>query len=138
MDLLTKKLYVPDPTKWIDYYRNVSNGHMNPYIVYGNKNQTGGALMGSRTQFMIPIKNKTHVTDQQKDLPKLQLVSPAEQVVQQAKDELKKDIKRSSNENIVISSPKRWRRNTSKVRKPNKAKKVGKKSLSKKKKRHLF
>ena len=111
MDLLTKKLhvYVPDPTKWIDYYRNVSNGHMYTYIVYGNKNQAGGALMGSRKQFMVPIENKTHVTDQQKDLPKLQWVSPAEQVVQQAKDELKKDTKRSSNENIVISSPKRNR-----------------------------
>lgn len=73
------------------------------------------------------------MTDQQKDLPKLQLV---DQVVQQAKDELKKDIKRSSNENKVISSLKRWRLNTSKLRKPNKAEKVGKKSLSKKKKRH--
>lgn len=33
--------------------------YMNPYIVYGNKNQTGGALMGSRTQCMIPIEYKT-------------------------------------------------------------------------------
>jgi hypothetical protein len=123
MDLLTKKMYVPDPKKWIDYYRNVSNGHINPYIAYGNKSQTGGALMGPAKQFMIPIENNTNMMSQQDNLPKLQLVSPAEQVVQQAKDELKKGTKRNSNENIVISTQKRRKRNTSKARKAQNVKK---------------
>lgn len=134
MDLLTKKMYVPDPKKWIDYYKNVSNGHINPYIAYGNKHQTGGALMGSTKQFMIPIENNTNVMPSHDNLPKLQLISPAEQVVQQAKDELKKGIKRNSNENIVIVTPKRRKRNTSKVRKSRKVKKVSRKALSQKRK----
>lgn len=89
MDLLTKKMYVPDPKKWIDFYHSVSSGNTNPYIMYGRINQRGGALMGSSKQFMIPLENKTHSKLQQMDVPKVQLVSPAEQVVQQAKDELR-------------------------------------------------
>lgn len=41
--------------------------------------------MGSKEQFIIPIGNNNHLMSQQNDLPKLQLVSPAKQVVQQAK-----------------------------------------------------
>lgn len=47
--------------------------------------------MGSTKQFMIPIGNNNHVVSQQNDLPKLQLVSPVEQVVQQEKEELLKE-----------------------------------------------
>lgn len=79
MDLLSKKMYVPDSKKWIDYYKNVSSGHKNSHLTYGRKNQTGGALMGSTKQFMIPLENNNHVVSQQK----MQLVSPVEQVVQQ-------------------------------------------------------
>lgn len=89
-------MYVPDPKKWIDYYKNVASGHINPHLTYGRKNQTGGALMGSTKQFMIPIGNNNHVMSQQNDLPKLQLVSPAEQVIQQAKKELKKGVKETA------------------------------------------
>lgn len=84
--------------------------------------------MGSTKQFMIPIGNNNHVMSQQNDLPKLQLVSPAEQVVQQAKEELKKGVKRNSNENIIISTQKRQRRNTSKFRKSRKTKTIGNKN----------
>lgn len=133
---LTKKMYVPDPRKWIDYYKNVSSGHINSQLTYGRKNQTGGALMGSTKQFMIPIGNNNHVVSQQNDLPKLQLVSPFEQVVQQAKEELNKGVKRNSNKNITISTQKRQRRNTSKFRKSKNTKTIGNKKSSSKKKRH--
>lgn len=129
-------MYVPDPKKWIDYYKNVSSGHINPHLTYGRKSQTGGALMGSTKQFMIPIGNNNHVMSQQNDLPKLQLVSPAEQVVQQAKEELKKGVKRNSNENIIINTQKRQRYNTSKFRKSRKTKTIGNKKSSDKKNRH--
>lgn len=129
-------MYVPDPKKWIDYYKNVSYGHINSHLTYGRKNKTGGALMGSTKQFMIPIGNNNHVVSQQNDLPKLQLVSPVEQVVQQAKEELKKGVKRNSNKNIAISTQKRQRRNTSKFRKSRKPKTIGNKKQSSKKKRN--
>lgn len=88
MDILTKKMYVPDPKKWIDYYHSVSSGNTNPYIMYRRINQRGGALMGSSKQFMIPLENKTHSKVQQMDLPKVQLVSPAEQSYNKLKTSL--------------------------------------------------
>ena len=84
MDFFTKQMYVPDPQKWIEYYRNGSNGHTNSYIEHANKLQRGGGLMGSPKQFVIPIENDTHTKPNTTSLPKVQLVSPAEQVVQQA------------------------------------------------------
>lgn len=69
--------------------------------------------MGSKEQFIMPIGNNNHLMSQQNDLPKLQLVSPAKQVVQQAKKELTKGVKRNSNKSIIIFTK---RRNTSKVR----------------------
>lgn len=110
MDILTKKMYIPDPKKWIDYYHSVSSGNTNPYIMYGRMNQRGGVLMGSSNQFMIPLEKKTQLKLQQIDLPKVQL---AEQVVQQAKDGLREGIKRKRTEHSVIPKKRRRRSNTS-------------------------
>lgn len=71
-------MYIPDPQKWINYYRNVSTGHINPYIAYENKLQRGGGLMSAPKQFMIPIEKDTHTKPKTTNLPKVQLVSPAE------------------------------------------------------------
>jgi hypothetical protein len=133
MDILTRKMYVPDPKTWIDYYRNASTGYVNPFNAYGNKNQRGGGLMNSPKQHLIPIENSTHEKPTTTpDLPKMEFISPAEQVVQQAKDELKMGIKRKNNPPSVIPLKKR-RGNTSKGRKSKKIKASTTKRNSKKK-----
>lgn len=114
MDILTKKMYVPDPKTWINYYKNA-----NHFSVNGYKNQRGGGLMNSPKEYLIPIENNTREKPPITDLPKLEFISPAEQVVQQAKDELKEGIKRKANPVSIIPLKKR-RGNTSKARKSKK------------------
>lgn len=132
MDILTKKMYVPDPKTWINYYRNASTGYANPFSAHGYKNQRGGGLMNSPKQYLIPIENDTREKPPITDLPKLEFISPAEQVVQQAKDELKEGIKRKANPASVIPLKKR-RGNRSKARESKKIKASVKKRVSKKK-----
>lgn len=127
MDILTKKMYVPDPKTWINYYKNA-----NHFSVNGYKNQRGGGLMNSPKEYLIPIENNTREKPPIADLPKLEFISPAEQVVQQAKDELKEGIKRKANPVNIIRLKKR-RGNTSKARKSKKVKTSVKKRVSKKK-----
>lgn len=103
--------------------------------MYGRINQRGGALIGSSKQFMIPLENKKHSKPQQMDLPKVQLVSPAEQVVQQAKDELREGIKRKRTEHSVIPKKRRRRSNTSKKRTSKKITNTTKKRNQNKKRR---
>lgn len=110
MDILTKIMYVPDPKTWINYYKNA-----NHFSVNGYKNQRGGGLMNSPKEYLIPIENNTREKPPITDLPKLEFISPAEQVVQQAKDGLKQGIKRKANPVSIIPLKKR-RGNTSKAR----------------------
>lgn len=110
MDILTKKMYVPDPKTWINYYNNA-----NHFSVNGYKNQRGGGLMNSPKEYLIPIENNTREKPPITDLPKLEFISPAEQVVQQTKDGLKQGIKRKANPVSIIPLKKR-RGNTSKAR----------------------
>lgn len=94
MDILTKQMYVPDPNRWINYYKNVGSGNINPYLTPHGKQQHGGGLMRSSKQFMIPIENDSRMTTNSADVPPVQLVSPVEQVVNQAKEEIREGIKR--------------------------------------------
>ena len=94
MDLLTKQMYVPDPKHWINYYKNFWSGNVNPYLTPNGKQQHGGGLMRSSKQFMIPIESATHTTTKSTDVPPVQLVSPVEQIVNQAKEEIREGIKR--------------------------------------------
>lgn len=94
MGLLTKQMYVPDPKHWINYYKNVWSGNVNPYLTPNGKQQHGGGLMRSSKQFMIPIESDTHTTTKSTDVPPVQLVSPVEQIVNQAKEEIREGIKR--------------------------------------------
>lgn len=66
----------------------------------GKRKQVGGSLIGSQGTFMIPIENVDHLENQNSSNPlTVQLVSPAQQTVEQAKTELpvlKKGIKRKA------------------------------------------
>lgn len=62
--------------------------------------QIGGSLSGSRGSFMVPIgEASTSVNSHPSNPMKVELVSPSQQVVEQAKSELQaggKDIKRKN------------------------------------------
>lgn len=131
MDILTKQMYVPDPKHWINYYKNVWNGNVNPYLTPNGKQQHGGGLMRSSKQFMIPIESDTHTTTKSTDVPPVQLVSPVEQVVNQAKEEIREGIKRKNNAQNIIPIKKFRRSNTPKKRKSKEIKSSRKKKSKK-------
>ena len=135
------KLYVPDPNKWVKYYQGVVTGKTNPYAEQMTK-QIGGSIKRMSNQFLIPVGDRHKTTDQPSTDVKLQLVSPAQQVVEQAKDEIKLPLKRKRITKSISSSKKRRRGNTSgskknkkvKKRETNQLKKSGKKKKSKQRK----
>lgn len=111
------KMYVPNVDKWMKYYTDVASGKENAYV--GNTkryvNQSGGGLSRNSSEFMVAIDDSHG--DGEKSLParevNVAMVSPAQQVVEQAKSELKRTRTSSAHQ----SSRKRRRRNTS-PRKP--------------------
>lgn len=126
-------MYVPDPKHWINYYKNVWNGNLNPYLTPNGKQQHGGGLMRSSKQFMIPIESDSRKSTHSSDVPPVQLVSPVEQVVNQAKEEIREGIKRKKSSQNIIPIKKYRRSNTSKKRKSTKNKSSRKKKSPKKK-----
>lgn len=98
----SNKVYVPNPQKWIRYYESMAKGSHNPYVGQNGGNsgkQMGGSLVGSPGTFMVPIETHKDSKSHQADPMTIKLVSPSEQVVQQAKAELqieKKGIKRKN------------------------------------------
>lgn len=108
------RMYVPNPQKWVKYYENMAKGNHNPYINQsggGKRKQVGGSLIGSQGTFMIPIENVDHLENQNSSNPlTVQLVSPAQQTVEQAKTELqvlKKGIKRKASPQPLSLTKKR-------------------------------
>ena len=95
------RIYVPNPQKWVRYYQNMSNGNHNPYVTRmqtgSGLGSTGGVISNSSSTFMIPIENNEHVKrPHSMDKINVEMVSPAQQTVEQANDELRrsKSIKR--------------------------------------------
>lgn len=90
--------------------------------------------MRSSKQFMIPIESDSRTATHSSDVPPVQLVSPVEQVVNQAKEEIREGIKRKKTSQNIIPIKKYRRRNTSKKRKSTKNKSSRKKKSPKNKK----
>ena len=113
-------MYVPNSQKWMKYYENTAKGYHNPYVDQKGERgkQIGGSLTGSQGTFMVPIEDASHSINARPSNPvTVKLVSPSQQVVEQAKSEPqaeRKTIKRKASSKSV-SSPKRRRTvNTSK------------------------
>ena len=88
------KLYIPNAKKWVRFYEKLVSGQINPhqsnvrhtFQVGGN---LGGRYFGSS---MIPIDSyipRDHTENPSE--AKITMISPAEQVVEQAKAELKRE-----------------------------------------------
>ena len=101
------KMYIPNTQKWIHYYQNVGKDGHNPYINNahrGGKQTGGGSLSGSPQQFITPI-GPPHKNDHNEKVM-VNLVSPVQQSINQAKDEVKRNmqgIKRRKREKTVKS-----------------------------------
>ena len=117
------KMYIPNTQKWIHYYENLGKNGRNPYIDYarrGGKQIGGGSLSGSSPQFITPIGPRQK--GEQNEKVTVKLVSPVQQTIDQAKDEvetkqLQRGIKRKRSNKSVSSTRKRSRKQTQKVKK---------------------
>jgi len=89
------KMYVPNVEKWMKFYKNIASGKENVYTdnTKRNTNQKGGGLSQNSNEFMIDIDKKNRGGE--KSLPiqniNLEMVSPAQQVVEQARSKLKRE-----------------------------------------------
>ena len=135
-----RNLYVPDPQKWAKYYEKTVSGEYNPYAnkLKNNLNQVGGSLNMPNRGFIVPIdahaKNNTHESEP----VKLKMISPTEQIVEQARNELKRiDRKRGIKRKQPISkiNSSKQRRTVNNTKKPgrtvNNTKKPGRKASRK-------
>lgn len=130
-------MYVPNPQKWVNYYESMAKGGHNPYIDHkGGKRQIGGSLVGSSRQFMVPIESSKSSNSHQTNPITIKLVSPSQQVVEQAKTELqmgKGGLKRTHSPKTTTSSKRRRTVRLSKKRKTKSTKKNKKTSKKYKK-----
>ena len=84
----------------------MAKGQSNPYINqsgFGVRKQVGGSLIGSQGTFIVPIEDAARVENyDSSNTVKVKLISPAQQVVEQAKSEIidipkaKRTLKRNS------------------------------------------
>ena len=120
-------MYIPNTQKWINYYQNLGKNDNNPYINYahrGGKQIGGGSLSGSSRQFITPIGSPRKGGHSEKVAVKL--VSPIQQSIDQAKDEVERNqqgIKRKRLNKSVSPTRKRQRRQTKKTKKVTKTSK---------------
>lgn len=89
---VNKKMYVPDTKKWTMFYTHINRGGVNPYTDHTMKEyQRGGGLRNKTSPYMISIDNYTKRAVEQDTNPKINMTSPAEQEVEQAKSEVKRE-----------------------------------------------
>jgi hypothetical protein len=87
-----KTLYVPDTKKWTMFYMQVGNGDVNPYTNHTMKGyQRRGGLRNKTSPYMLSIDNYTRRASGRDVNHQIHVTSPAEQVVEQAKSEIKRD-----------------------------------------------
>jgi hypothetical protein len=87
-----RKLYVPNANKWMRFYSQINRGNVNPYANHTMKGyHRGGGLRNKTSPFMMSIDSYAKDNEANgKDL-KINVTSPAEQIVEQAKSEIKRE-----------------------------------------------
>ena len=81
------KLYVSDPQKWVKFYKNIADGKIKLF----STNQVGG---GEKFHsFIAPIDKYVRQSEKSSSTSQLpvKLVSSTEQIIDQAKQELKRE-----------------------------------------------
>jgi len=110
----------------------MAKGYHNPYIKQtgGRTKQIGGSLAGTQGTFMVPIEGTSNTISQPSNPVTVKLVSPSQQVVEQAKSELqidKRGTKRKASKKSISSSKRRRKVKTSRGKKKAKSPKRSKK-----------
>lgn len=120
---VNKKMYVPDTKKWTMFYTHINRGSVNPYTDHTMKEyQRGGGLRNKTSPYMISIDNYTKRAVEQDTNPKINMTSPAEQEVEQAKSEVKNRKGKTSFEASESEVERQEERTYSKTKKNCKAK----------------
>ena len=114
------QLYIPNHAKWISYYETIGTTEHPVYFRPGNRkasDKTGGSIGKRGENRIIPIETVSHKCSKDAGELKVELVSPVQQVVEQAASEIKreKSTKRKSLSSQKQSS-KRKQRNKSTLR----------------------
>ena len=80
------KLYVPDPQKWVQFYKHLADGKIKHY----SYNQSGGG--NTAHSFITPVDFNEHQNQSEhSQTPPVKLVSTSQQIVNQAKSELQRE-----------------------------------------------
>lgn len=132
-------MYIPNTQKWVQFYQNLGKDGSNPYIKYRHtpgKQVGSGSLVGSPRQIITPA-GLPHKGEHNEKVT-VNLVSPVQQTINQAKDEVKRTnmkqgLKRKRSQRSVISTMKRPRKQTQKSKKSNKKSSVKRLKSTKKK-----
>ena len=111
-------LYVPNVENWMKYYKDAGNGKSAAHVIHKNIKQRGGSITGHSAQFIMPIPSSSESPKSSKSELDVNLVSPVQQTVEQAKSEINRLDKRKRN-----FSTSRKRKTVKKVKKGNISKK---------------
>lgn len=130
----TSKLYIPNPQKWVNFYRNLAEGKVK---LHSYKQTGGGNVTHS---FITPIEKKSSdiMPDTNKQ-PQVKLVTPSQQIVEQAKSELKREGEPIKDLSAMMKNqkPRSYRKGkSSKTKKKTQLKKIQKKKVKLNKKKH--
>ena len=102
----TSKMYVPNASKWIQYYKDSLKRHT---FNGKNRNQRGGSLVSGAKTAISPIEyGKPEVPPKmQVDEVPVKIISPAQAAVEQASTEIerKAHVKRGVKEDARRNSP---------------------------------
>lgn len=90
--------YFPNHEKWIKYYNSIGTSEHPYFNLRKNTNHTSGSVGKSGGSKIIPIEKLSHKHAGKTAELKVEFVSPAQQVVEQAVSEIKREkgIKRKS------------------------------------------
>ena len=95
------QLYIPNHEKWVKYYEELGTTEHPIYFQPGNRKnlgKTSGSIGKRGEKGIIPIETATHKLSNNVGKLKVELVSPVQQVVEQAASEINREnnIKRNS------------------------------------------
>lgn len=88
------QLYVPNHEKWIKYYESVGTTEHPYYYIHSSrrsKTHTGGSISKTGRNEIIPIEKHSRRHGDKTSEVKVEFVSPAQQVVEQAASEMQRD-----------------------------------------------
>ena len=82
------KMYIPNPQKWLNLYKNKSTGNMDSHSMrqHGGNIKIGGSLMSQSKPDVVPIESSKAISEQKStDNLRLDMVAPTKQAVDEAK-----------------------------------------------------